>query len=107
MQLWHRQRSVSYTHLDVHKRQGYCGEDEFVSATTIKKKSHRYKSFGILCLCEFIIVLGQCIGGNAMEFELLADSIKPVSYTHLQRQITYIHGIILSGIRSERKRLRM
>ena len=38
---------------------GYCGEDEFLSAKTIKKKSHRYRSCGILCLCEFIIVLGQ------------------------------------------------
>ena len=28
-----------------------------------KKKSHRYRSCGILCLCKFIIVLGQCIGG--------------------------------------------
>ena len=54
---------------------GYCGEDEFLSAKTIKKKSHRYMSRGILCLCEFIIVLGQCIGGNAMEFELLADIV--------------------------------
>ena len=36
-------------------------------------------SRGILCLCEFIIVLGQCIGGNAMEFELLADSIKQIN----------------------------
>ena len=58
---------------------GYCGEDEFLSAKTIKKKSHRYRSCGILCLCEFIIVLGQCIGGNAMEFELLADSIKQIN----------------------------
>ena len=29
------------------------------SNKTIKKKSHRYMSCGILCLCEFIIVLGQ------------------------------------------------
>ena len=28
---------------------------------------------------EFITVLGQCIGGNAMEFELLADSIKQIN----------------------------
>lgn len=49
------------------------------SNKTIKKKSHRYMSCGILCLCEFIIVLGQCIGGNAMEFELLADSIKQIN----------------------------
>ena len=34
----------------------------------------------MLCLCEFtIIVLGECIGGNAMEFELLADSIKQIN----------------------------
>ena len=34
----------------------------------------------MLCLCEFtIIVLGQCIGGNAMKFELLADSIKQIN----------------------------
>ena len=58
---------------------GYCVEDVYLSAKTIKKKSHRYKSCGILCLCEFIIVLGQCIGGNAMEFELLADSIKQIN----------------------------
>lgn len=32
-----------------------------------------------MALCEFIIVLGQCIGGNAMEFELLADSIKQIN----------------------------
>ena len=58
---------------------GYCGEDEFLSAKTIKKKSHRYRSCGILCPCEFIIVLGQSIGGNAMEFEMLADSIKQIN----------------------------
>ena len=34
----------------------------------------------MLCLCEFtIIVSGQCIGGNAMKFELLADSIKQIN----------------------------
>ena len=32
---------------------GYCGEDEFLSAKTIKKKSHRYRSCGILYLYEF------------------------------------------------------
>lgn len=45
---------------------GYCVEDEYLSAKTIKKKSHRYKSCGILCLCEFIIVLGQCIRGDKL-----------------------------------------
>ena len=58
---------------------GYCVENEYLSAKTIKKESHRYRTCGILCLCEFIIVLGQCIGGNAMEFELLADSIKQIN----------------------------
>lgn len=34
----------------------------------------------MLCLCEFtIIVSGQCIGGNAMKFKLLADSIKQIN----------------------------
>ena len=54
-------------------------EDEDLSAKTIKKKPYRYRSCGILCLCEFIIVLGQCIGGKALEFELLADSIKQIN----------------------------
>ena len=31
---------------------GFSGEDECLSAKTIKKKSHRYRSCGILCLCE-------------------------------------------------------
>ena len=31
---------------------GYCVEDEYLSAKTIKKKSHRYRTCGILYLCE-------------------------------------------------------
>lgn len=39
----------------------------------------KFKEYSLWCIYEFITVLGQCIGGNAMEFELLADSIKQIN----------------------------
>lgn len=38
------------------------------------KELHRHWRCDMLRLCEFIVVLGQCIGGKTMEFELLAGS---------------------------------
>ena len=52
---------------------GYCVEDEYLSAKTIKKKSHRYKSCGILCLCEFII--GFYIAMLLLNLRMIGDAL--------------------------------
>jgi len=46
---------------------GYCGEDECLSAKTIKKKSHRYRSCGILWLCEIKETYKSKVGGYTHE----------------------------------------
>lgn len=52
--------------------------------------------------------LNVYVAGSAdVNFCLIDIFLPRRSCEALQKQITYIHGIILSGIRSERKRLRM
>lgn len=52
--------------------------------------------------------LNVYVAGSAdVNFCLIDIYLPRRSCEALQKQITYIHGIILSGIRSERKRLRM
>ena len=71
-----RLRTVSYTHLDVYKRQATC------SSRTLMKERNFLDSFGMLFL-------------NKENFELYSKmpiSIHPVSYTHLdvyKRQFAY------------------
>ena len=57
--------------------------------------SHRHRSCGILCLCEFIIVLGQCIGG--------------ANYTNLQKGIhettEYLEAFLRNLLLNEKNEL--
>ena len=75
-----------------------------------KKRTIYAKSLVTLRQKEDELVRDQMDGLNvyvAGSFCLIDIFLPRRSCEALQKQITYIHGIILSGIRSERKRLRM
>ena len=64
---------------------GYCGEDEFLSAKTIKKKSHRYRTCGILYLCEF--KLPDFGKSSTVSNEFVTDPhvlVNNVSFSHIR-----------------------
>ena len=64
---------------------GYCVEDEYLSAKTIKKKSHRYRTCGILYLCEF--KLPDFGKSSTVSNEFVTDPhvlVNNVSFSHIR-----------------------
>ena len=77
----YKRQSYSYLFLSG----GYCVEDEYLSAKTIKKKSHRYRTCGILYLCEF--KLPDFGKSSTVSNEFVTDPhvlVNNVSFSHIR-----------------------